>query len=217
MIKLKKIVALLLITAICFSLSACGDNTMTKDEMLAIAEEYSASDIQSDSLNNIVSAKQKYCNKTISISGAVRKIKENFIELSAGYASNYIIDVYLSAEELVTLKEGQVITIVGTTTDEIIEASESVAQYSLNYSHYQMPTAYLVKDKVDITGILIGVNSSFAPAFNIEIGNSNKWDLIYFADDIDTSTLEFNKKITVSAKAIYTNSSLKYHEAEIIE
>lgn len=214
---MKKIAALLLIAALCFSLSACGEKTMTKDEMLDIAEEYSASDIQSDSLNNIVSAKQKYCNKTISVSGRVRNIKENFIELSAHYNSNYIIDVYLSEEELVTLEEGQEITIVGTTTDEIIEATETVAQYTFNYSHYQMPAAYLVKDRVEITGILKGVNSSFKPAFNIEIGNSNKWDLIYFADDVDTSALKFNKKITVSAKVINTNGSLTYHEAEIIE
>ena len=188
----------------------------TKEEMLAIAEEYSSSDIQNDSIENIVKAKQKYCNKTLLLSGMVRNIEEDHIELAPIYSSNYIIDVYLSIDDLVLLEQGQSITVVGTTTDEIIDDSESVAEYTFDYSHYQMPVAYLVKDTVEVTGILKGVNTSYAPAFNIQIGESNYLKLIYFGESVDTSTLEFGQEITFIAKAISKNDNWHYYDAEII-
>ena len=146
---MKKIVSLLLTAIMCLSLVACSGGKevkMSKDEMLAIAEEYTAGDIQGDSIDNIAKAKIKYCNKTIILSGTVRNIHEDYIVLSSSYAANYQIDVYLPLEELVLLKRDQYITVVGTTTDEIIDVSETSAQYTFNYSHYQMPIAYLVKD-----------------------------------------------------------------------
>ena len=214
---MKKIVAILLIVVMCFSFVACGEKVMTKDEMLAIAEEYSATDVQNDSIENIVSAKQKYCNKTLLLSGTVREIKETHIELSAAYSSNYIIDVYLKTDELTKLQSGQSIQVVGTTTDEIINAKENVAEYTFDYSHYQMTTAYLVRDTVEMTGVLKGTNYSYKPAYNIKIGDSDYLKLIYFADTVDTSTIENGQEIKFSAKAIYKNNSWGYYEAEIIE
>lgn len=214
---MKKIIAVFLAVVMCFSLSACGAKTPTKEELLAVATEFSANDIQNDSINNIVSAKQKFCNTTISVSGYVRNIKEDHIELSAAYSANYIVDVYLSTDELVKLEQGQSITVVGTTTDEIIESSENVAEYTFDYNHYQMPVAYLVKDRVEITGILKGKNYSYKPAYNIKVGNSNVLGLIYFADGVDLSSLENGKEAKFSAKAINDGNGWKYYEAEIIK
>lgn len=231
---MKKIIALFLAAIMCLSLIACGGNNapetnetptettapeevkMSKDEMLAIAEEYTAGDIQNDSIENIARAKQKYCNKTILLSGTVRNIQEDYIELSAMYSANYIIDVYLPIDELVMLEQGQYITVVGTTTDEIIDASENVAEYTFDYSHYQMPDAYFVKDTLEVTGILKGVSNSYAPAFNIQIGESNVLKLIYFAESVDTSTLEYGQEITFVAKAVSKNDNWHYYDAEII-
>ena len=229
---MKKFIALLLAAIMCLSLCACGGGNdapeapvettapeevkMSKDEMLAVAEEYTATDIQNDSIDNIARAKMKYCNKTILLSGTVRNIQEDYIELSASYAANYMIDVYLPLEELVLLEQGQYITVVGTTTDEIIDASENVAEYTFDYSHYQMPVAYFVKDTIEVTGILKGVSSSYAPAFNIQIGNSNVLKLIYFAEGVDTSALEYGQEITFTAKAVSKNDNWHYYDAEII-
>lgn len=233
---MKKLIAIFLVAVMCLSLVACGGENdapeasdapiettapeevkMSKDEMLAVAEEYSSADIQNDSIENIVSAKQKYCNKTLLLSGAVRNIEEDHIELAPFYSSNYMIDVYLSIDDLVLLERGQSITVVGTTTDEIIDDSENIAEYTFDYSHYQMPVAYLVKDTVEVTGILKGVSNSYAPAFNIEIGSSNVLKLIYFAESVDTSTLEYGQKITFVAKAINENDNWHYYDAEIID
>lgn len=219
MIKLKKIIALVLAAVLCFSFAACGKKSLTKDEMLAAAEEYSANDILNDSVENIVNAKQKYCDKTLLLSGTVREIKEDHIELAAYYGAEYIIDVYLGVDEIGKLKSGQSIKIVGITTDELIEKEEKVAEYIFNYNYYQMPTAYLVEDRVEITGILKGKNNSYKPAFNIQIGDSNYLRLIYFADSVDTDAFEYGQEITFSAKLICegANNSWKYYEAEIIK
>ncbi|MBE7015621.1 MAG: hypothetical protein E7417_02225 [Ruminococcaceae bacterium] len=212
---MKKIFSLLLASMMIFSLCACGQPT--KENLLMEAENVSASDIQNDSINNIVQAKQKYCNKTLLLSGCVRNIKENHIELAQAYSTNYIIDVYLSTDELATLKRGQSITVVGITTDKIIEDAENMAEFTFNYNHYQMPTAYLVNDTVELIGVLKGLNKSFAPAFNIKIGKSNVWNLIYFAESVDTSTLTIGQEIKFSAKAINENNNWHYYDAEIIE
>ena len=192
------------------------ETTQSKEDLLAVAEKYTASDIQNDSIDNIARAKMKYCNKTILLSGTVRSIQEDYIELSAFYSANYMIDVYLPLEELVLLEQGQYITVVGTTTDEIIDASEKVAEYTFNYRHYQMPDAYFVKDTLEVTGILKGVSNSYAPAFNIKIGESNVLSLIYFAENVDTSTLKFGQEITFIAKAVSQNGNWDYYDAEII-
>ncbi len=185
--------------------------------MLAVAEECSATDIQNDSIENIVRAKQLYCNKTLLLSGTVRNIKEDHIELSAMYGANYMVDVYLSVDDLVLLESGQAIVVVGTTTDEIIEDSENAAEYTFDYSHYQMPEAYLVNDRVEVTGILKGVNNSYAPAYNIQIGESNVLKLIYFSENTEPREFEFNQEIKFSAKAINENDNWHYYDAEIIE
>ena len=219
---MKRIFSLILVLAMILSLCSCGSveqnsSKLSKEDMLMEAEEVSATDIQNDSIDNIVAAKQKYCNKTILLSGSVRSIKENYIELSASFGSNFMTDVYLSTDELSTLKTGQSITVVGTTTDKIIETSENVAGFTLDYNHYQMPNAYLVNDRVEVVGILKGINTSYTPAFNIKIGESNVYKLIYFAENVDTSALKSGQTIKFSAKAINENNSWHYYDAEIIE
>ncbi len=214
---MKKFVSLIMVAVMCLALASCGEKVPTKEEMLAVAEEFSANDIQNDSVENIVSAKQKYCNKTISVSGYVRNIKEDHVELSAFYGSNYIVDVYLSVDELAKLEQGQSITVVGNTTDEITSSTESAVGSTFDFYHYQMPVAYLVKDRVEITGILKGENYSYKPAYNIQIGDSNVLKLIYFADGVDVSSLEKGKEAKFLVKAINDGNGFKYYEAEIIE
>ena len=75
----------------------------------------------------------------------------------------------------------------------------------------------LVKDRVEITGILKGKNYSYKPAYNIKVGDSNVLGLIYFADGVDVSTLENGKEARFLVKAINNGNGLKYYDAEIIK
>lgn len=215
---MKKILALLLAGILCFSLCACGGGKApTKEELLAVAENFTTIDIINESKNNIVSAKAKFCNKTLLLSGYVRNIKEDHIELSSDYGANYMIDVYLSAEESALLQSQQLITVVGNTTDKIVETTENTGGISFDYSHYQMPVAYLVKDRVEVIGILGGINSSFSPAYNIKVGLNNKSDLIFFADDVDATKFKLGQEIKFSAIATAGSYFYTYYDAEIIE
>ena len=214
---MKKLSALLLAVVLCFSLVACGGGkTPTKEELLAVAESFSALDITNESNKNIVGAKQKFCNKTLLLSGYVRDIKEDHIELSSNYGASYMVDVYLSTEELAALQSNQLITVVGNTTDKIIETTDNSGGMSFDYNHYQMPVAYLVDDRAEVTGILGGINSSFAPAYNIKVGSSSVSNLIFFADEVDTSKLKLGQEIKFSA-IVTTGSFDVYYDAVIIE
>lgn len=195
--------------------ATAAKDSMSKEEMLAQAEEVNASVINNESFENFARAKQTYCNKILKLKGMVQSIAEDHIEL--GYNSTYVIDVYLPMDEILTLEVGQQIAVVGETTDEVINSSENIAEYAFEYVHYQMPTAYLVQDRFEITGILKGVNTSFAPAFNIQIGDSNVLKLIHFADSVDTSSLQFGQEIKFEAKCVSDSMGWEYYEAEIIE
>ena len=214
---MKRILALFLVIGMCLSFAACGEKTPTKEELLEVAEEVKAVDMHNNSMQNIVSAKEMYCNKTLLINGIVREIKENYIILSGSFGSEYVVDVYLATEEIVKLQKGQSITVVGNITDEISETSNDIGEYTINTKHYQMPVAYLESDTIELTGLLKGVNNSYAPAFNISINDSNVYMLIYFADSVDISVLKYNQEIKFSAKVIIENNILRYYDAEIIE
>ena len=125
----------------------------TKEEMLQTAQKVSTIDILNSSKENIAKAKLEYCNKTLLLSGIVREIKEDHIELCIYYGASYHVDVYLPLEEIVTLERGQGLTVVGKTTDEILESSEAVGGYTFKYKFYQMPTAYIVSDTVEMTAV----------------------------------------------------------------
>ena len=191
------------------------DPIMSKEEMLAIAEEYTVEDIQSDSVDNMARAKQKYCNNTILLTGTVRSIQEDHIELCVKYSTEYIVDVYLSLDELVLMDKEQYITVVGTITDDIIDMSEGVAQFTFDYKHYQMHNAYFVKDTHEVTGKLFISGQKYY----IQFGSSNILNPICFADSVDTSVLESEQEITFIAKANrdLNNSDFDYYDAEIID
>lgn len=213
---MKKVISVLLtVMLVCLCFTACGGSkTISKEEMLETAEEYSVTNIQNDSVNNIVNAKQKYCNKTLLLYGYVRHIKEDHIELCASYSANYMVDVFLPLEELSVLQDGQIIKVVGITTDEIKDDSEIAAEFTFEYKHYQMPSAYLVEDRVTVEGTLKGMNKN---AYNILIGTSNVYKLVYFADSVDTSEFTFGTEVKFSAKGFVRNNNIHYYEAEIID
>lgn len=209
---MKKLFSLLLVFAMILSLGACGKKS--KEEMIAQAENVTATEIDIASFENLAKAKQAYCNKIITVKGAIKSIEENYVVLGTG--GIYCIDVYLSTDEIVMLEVGQYISVVGETTDEIVETTSNLGEYTFDNFHYQMPKAYLVQDKFEETGILKGINKSFSPAYNIEIGDSNVLRLISFSDNVDINSLEYGQKIKFIAKCVDKNG-IHYYDAEVIE
>ena len=185
---------------------------MTKEEMLQVAEDVSWVDIQNASVKNIVKAKQQYCNKVMQLKGKIWSIEQDHIVIG-GDAANYLVDVYLPLDEIITLENQQVITVVGKTTDEIIDTTENVAEYSFDYSYYQMPNAYLVKDTVEWNCKTRGPSMNDDYVWIVEFENSNILHYVYFSDSVDITTLGLAMELKLSGKQIDND----LHEAIIIE
>ena len=160
---MKKAISLLLALVLCLSLCACGggndapetteastetispeETVMTKEEMLEQAVEINIDDLVYGSLSNPVKGQVEYCNKIMLISGYITLIATDHIEIG----SNYRIDIYLPVEEIVNFETGQKITVVGQTTDEVIERSQKMADMTFTTYNYQMPVAYIVEEQV---------------------------------------------------------------------
>ncbi|MDE6932027.1 MAG: hypothetical protein K2P37_05005 [Oscillospiraceae bacterium] len=192
--------------------SETEEPVMTKEEMLQVAEEVSWTDIQNASVKNIASAKQQYCDKVMQLDGKIWSIEEDHIVIG-GTGDNYLVDVYLPLDEIITLENQQIITVVGKTTDEIVNTTENVAEYSFDFSYYQMPNAYLVKDTVEWNCKTRGPSMNDDYDWIVEFENSNILHHVYFSDSVDITTLGLAMELKLSGKQIDNN----LHDAIIIE
>lgn len=224
---MKKTLALILIGALTLSLAACGgsngkennntsstgnttssggveDSTpsMTKEEMLEVAVNGDISELNSLIADNILSAKQAYCGKVLTMKHAVDEIKEDCIIFNHGMGS---VIVYLPEEDIINLKAKQYITIVGITSEDFITTKESrYGPMAEDYTDCIMEQAYLVADRYEYSGTPKSKNSDFDGAWNVEfsnVSNPQYLRLVYFDDSVDAGQYE-GKEITFSAKVI---------------
>ena len=192
--------------------SETEEPVMTKEEMLQAAEEVSWADIQNASATNIAGAKQQYCNKVMQLEGRIWSIEEDHVVIG-GSGANALVNVYLPLEELITLKHQQVISVVGKTTDELLDETENVAEYSFQYYYFQMPNAYLVKDTVEWNCKTRGPSMTDDYDWIVEFENSNILHHVYFSDSVDITTLGLAMELKLSGKQIDDN----LYDAIIIE
>lgn len=181
--------------------STQATESMTKEEMLQVAEEVSWVDIQNASVENIARAKQQYCNIVMQLEGRIWSIEEDHVVIG-GDGANYLIDVYLPIEEILTLENNQVISVVGKTTDEIIDVTENVAEYSFDFSYYQMPNAYLVKDTVEWNCKTRGPSMNDDYDWIVEFEGSNVLHHVHFSDSVDITSLGLAMELKLSGKQI---------------
>ena len=220
---MKRMASLILAILVGLLLCACGSNAETaqtteptekvvsKEEMLQSAEEIPLVQINDDTFDNIVKAKQLYCGKVIKLSGIVYQIQEGRVILRAeehntlGKAG---IAVSLSDEELMLLGKGQKIDVVGQISDDT-ENYVNIANFNYESTFFLMTQAYVVQDRYEVTGELGGANTSFEPSYDFAIGGSNFYNRVYFAENVDTSGIDMNKDvITVEGKLIYDGDSI---------
>ena len=197
---MKKTISLLLALVMCLSLCACGGGnsdtpdtsntaettapevkTMTKEEMLEQAVTVDKTTIQNDTIENIVKAKSMYCNAVLLLEGNVSEIKQDHIVFGN---SDFSIDVYLPEEDLINLRSGQKIVVVGQTTDTIEETTATFEGFSYSTYHYSMPNAYLVQDKFEVTGQKWD-KSYDGKGYNFKIGDNPYLWIVYFDESVD--------------------------------
>lgn len=114
---MKKLIALLMVLVLGVSLCAC--TTMSKEDMISEAKTLLRRDVINDMEENFVNAKEKY-------NGMVARFNDVTVNdiTSKGFSSDYIktfdygfttlgMDVKLSKDDIMKLKEGQEVSVVG--------------------------------------------------------------------------------------------------------
>lgn len=152
---MKRTITVILILALFVSLVGCGNSNnqvtdippeqskMSKEEMLAIAEEVDTADIFTETNNNQVKAESLYCGKVLKLSGEVVKIeRDHIVILCDGYNFSVLIDVYLSTEEIAMVNNSQIIAVVGNVS-KLEEREEAWSTGNLTSFYYVMDVAYL--------------------------------------------------------------------------
>lgn len=143
---MKKIIALLLASLLCFSICACGgDEKLTEEELLKTAVSTDIQTLQTAAYENKLKAKEDYCNKSIIISGTVLSVEEDYVVLHD--SSKVFLDAYLSVDDLTSISSGDRITVVGIISD-IQDKEVSFGGFiepSFTSPHYIMNLGYLVQ------------------------------------------------------------------------
>lgn len=141
---MKKIISLnLAILMIVLSFAGCSNKTPTMEELEQQAIDVNMIDINKDSTENIVKAKENYCNKILKLDGQVLRIKEEYVELGCAGVSSTSVNVYLPQEDLAKLEFGQRIIVLGRIADEV---EDILDEHGFRHIYYQMPDAILVQD-----------------------------------------------------------------------
>lgn len=117
---LKKLLTSIVIISLVFSLSACGGGkTLSKEESLDIANEFSFEKVVSDISENKARAEEKYVDSMYLINGFVSKIDSDYCVIEPlhdrGLGKDLImsVKVYLSNDDLKAINQAERITVVG--------------------------------------------------------------------------------------------------------
>lgn len=130
---MKKLLALLMVVVLCVSLCACGSKdsgsettapteepTMSKEDMLAQAQDVTLGEILSEIESNEIRAEELYEDKIVKIENfKVEEIKSynDFAQLNWTYwgSANSVITVHakISKSEAASLSTGDLVTVVG--------------------------------------------------------------------------------------------------------
>ena len=173
MVRHKKIIAIVLLLAMTFSLTACGGGKTTKDNLLSVAEEVDISILMKEAKENIARAEQNYVGKAVVLSGYVSHINSDNCMLKERSRNDILVQVYLPKEELAELEKGIHISIVGEITD-------------ISNTYITVENAYLNETVFESSGILT-VKTTWMEYYDASgrlqhTGSLSEWTH-YFTDD----------------------------------
>lgn len=192
------------------------ESTVSIDEMRGRAKVVDANEINEQSLNNQVRAKSDYCNQTLLLTGEIKTFGSDYVEVVGFYGATYIVDVYLPVEDMYDLETGQLIVVLGDTTDTIVDGSENASGMLFENHHYQMPVAFLESNTVELEGVISDVNVGNKQA-QVLVSGRGSYSTIYFDDNTDMNSLKADQQIKFSAKAIHDYDKWEYRNAVVLK
>jgi len=210
---MKKILLTLLAMMMTIALAACGggsQSSLSKEEMLEQAVEVTLEDLGNATYENASNAKEQYCGKVLIADGYVRSIgQDNTVQIGGIFSNGVYVMAELPAEDVANIETGQRIAVVGETKGKIKEESSNMI--------YEMPVAYLVKDRYEITAKYVGPTMDDDKVYNIKVGeNSNIIWKVHFKEVPNWESFTYGGEITFTAKVI-ENNGYEYLEAELVE
>lgn len=210
---MKKLLALALAAALALSLVACGggsgdatstdtsnggeDNTqasdsITKEEMLGIATELDAIELDSTMIDNMAKANSTYVGNTYIFSLVVQRVESDYCVLAWGNGGQFSIHAYLPEEDLVYLNSGESVTIVGTISS-LVNPNEP--PYFIRYA--EVEPAYFVTNISEHQGEILDFIFVNGKKY-CKVGGTG----VHLDDDI-MSTLQEGDFISVSGVMTY--------------
>ena len=216
---MKRLLALPLALFLALSLAACSEGgdpaaDMTKEDMLAAAETVDAAALASETASDPAAAQETYCGKILEITAPISAIEEDYIRLSIG--SGVRLDLYLPAEELSALSDGQQVTVVGSTGKQIEEVTAEGSSVPAYY--YTMSSGYVTQTRFEMTCSLVGPNLA-NNAFYMNDGTSVQ-KRVYFQNGVEVPTDIWGKEIRIAGTILYDEGSSTYYEvydAELLQ
>ena len=146
---MKNGISLLLAGVLALSLAACGNsetNTMTKEELLEVAEEKSFSDLETANEAKL----DTYIGDIYKINGYISSIESDYLVLQEETpadgsikAATFCIHVYLDTEVLAELESWENITVMGEITSTGTETMDAF-QTTYERLYLDMESAYVV-------------------------------------------------------------------------
>ena len=210
---MKKILITLLAMMMTIALAACGggsQSSLSKEEMLEQAVEVTLEDLGNATYENASNAKEQYCGKVLIADGYVRSIgQDNTVQIGGIFGNGVYVMAELPAEDVANIETGQRIAVVGETKGKIKEESSNMI--------YEMPVAYLVKDRYEITAKYVGPTMDDDKVYNIKVGENSSiiWK-VHFKEVPNWESFTYGGEITFTAKVI-ENNGYEYLEAELVE
>lgn len=144
---MKRIITILVMAALLLSMAACSNGngattqeatSMTKDEMLEVAENINLTDVANAFSENKARAEQTYLDNVYTISALVGSIESDHCTIKCtGNNGDKIFSVYLDKSELALLNSGEMITVVGKIS-----------------SYFEIDNAFYVGNTIEMTGTL---------------------------------------------------------------
>lgn len=166
--------------------------TMTKEEMLGIATELDAIELDSTLIDNMAKANSTYVGNTYTFSLVVQRVESDYCVLAWGNGGQFSIHAYLPEEDLVCLNSGESVTIVGTISS-LVNPNEP--PYYIRYA--EVEPAYFVTNVSEHQGVILDFISVNGKKY-CKIGCTG----VHLDDDI-MSTLQEGDFISVSGVMTY--------------
>lgn len=209
---MKKFLCFFLALMLCLSLCACGRSSVTKDEMIAIAEPLDCITIISDYESNPYSAKDKYTGKVFTVAGYIEDFSSSYVTIVPidtpikSSSPSFKVYMTLDDDEIKKLSSKGAATFVGQVSD-VTDCYNQIGGVGLHMK------GYYVNDTVSFEGNVEkiynfstnGVEYPYIMISNFERGELTYYGYVFYDGEsiINNANISEGDNITITGQMEY--------------